>query len=202
MSKNQFVLFVSVVALYVDQYNELYKLNSELDTRTLELHSKDAQLEAKKLECDLNRQSLEAEVEHLYRNLSEVRQLNSRLSIYNEQVEKEKSELQRSQERDRQELFTVKHELSDANEQIDKLRLENSEAHRRIREMEYQIEKFNDIRDKCTFICDPFQAFVFCTRAIVNTVKTIVTKGTSFLITAAEYFIDLLESKINYLQIE
>lgn len=47
MSKNQFVLFVFVVALYVDQYDKLYKLNSELDTRTLELHSKDAQLETK-----------------------------------------------------------------------------------------------------------------------------------------------------------
>ena len=68
--------------------------------------------------------------------------------------------------------------------------------------MEYQIKKFNDIRAKCTFICDPFQAFVFCARSILNTVKTIVSAGSNILLTAAEYFLNLLESKINYLLIE
>ena len=73
---NQFILLVFVVGfLYVEQYDKIYRLNSELETRTLQLHNKNAQLEAQTLECDLYRQSLEAEVDQLYRNFSEMRQL-------------------------------------------------------------------------------------------------------------------------------
>lgn len=209
---NQFVLFAFIVSfLYVEQYDEIYRLATELDTRTSQLQDKSAQLEAKKLKIieselysQLNErlQSLEAERDQLYEQLLEASQKNSQCKTYKSQAEREIYELKRNLEMDREKLRTTERELRYANEQVDKLRVENSEANRKINSLEDKIR--NDPRNWCDCICSSFDAFRFCTHAIYRMATYFLRQyfGSSLLLTALDYAFDLLKPHAHRLQIE
>ena len=202
---NQFVLLAFIVSfLYVEQYDEIYRLATELDTRTSQLQDKSAQLEAKKLmESELysqlneRLQSLEAERDQLYEQLLEASQINRQCKTYKSQAEREIYELKRNLEMDREKLHTTERELRYANEQVDKLRVENSEGNRKIDRLEDKIR--NDPRNRCNCICSSFDAFMFCTHAIYRMATYI---SSNFLLPALEYAFDLLKLHAHHLQIE
>ena len=202
---NHFVLLGFIVTFVcVEWYEEIHKLRTELQ-------AKDAQLEAKKLEVmesDLYRQlnhrlqSLEAERDQYYAKLLEVTQLNSGLKIYKKQAQMEIDELQRNLEMDRQKLHNVEWELRYSKEEVDKLRVDNSEANRRINELRYKIE--NDPRNGCKCICTTFEAFGFCTHAIYRMATYAVRKfiGSNLILNALDFVFGLLEPQSYRLQIE
>ena len=202
---NHFVLFALIVSLlYVEQYDQIYRLTTELDTRTSQLKAKKLEIMESKLYSQMNErlQSLEAERDQLYAQLLETSQVNSRLRTYINQAEREIYELRRNLEMERDKLRTAERELRYANEQLDKLRVENSEAKRKIDRLEDKIR--NDPRNWCDCICSSFDAFRFCTYAIYRMATYFLRQyvGSSLLLTALDYAFDLLKPHAHRLQIE
>lgn len=209
---NQFVLFAFIISfLYVEQYDEIYRLTTELDARTSQLQDKSAQLEAKKLKImeselysQLNEQlqSLEAERDRLYAQLLEASQMNSQCKVYKSQAEREIYELRRNLDMEREKLHTTEQELRYANEQVEKLRIENSKANRRINRLEDEIR--NDPRNWCDCICSDFDKFRYCTHAIYRMATYVLRQfiGSNLLLKALDYAFDLLKPHVHRLQIE
>ena len=74
---NHFALFAFIVSfLYVEQYDQIYRLTTELDTRNSQLEAKKLEIMESKLysQMDDRLQSLEAECDQLYAQLLEASQ--------------------------------------------------------------------------------------------------------------------------------
>ena len=202
---NHFVLFAFMVSfLYVEQYEHIYRLTTELDTITSQLEAKKLEIMESELYSQMNDrlQSLEAKRDQLYAQLLEASQVNSGLRTYINQAEREMNELRRNLEMEHEKFRRTERELRYANEQLDKLRVENSEANRKISRLEDKIR--NDPRNWCDCICSSFDAFRFCTHAIYRMATYFLRQyvGSSLLLTALDYAFDLLKPHTHRLQIE
>lgn len=147
-------------------------------------------------------QSVEAKRNQLYAQLLEESHVNSELRNYKNHAEREIYELRRNLETERDRLRTAERELRYANEQVDRLRDKNSEANRRINQLEDKIR--NDPRNGCKCICSSSEAFRYCTYSIYRMATYFLRPyiGSSLLLTTLDSAFDLLEPHSHYLQIE
>ena len=204
MNRNQFILFAFIVVLYVEQYDEIYRL-------TIDLQDKNAQLEAKKLkimESELYSQmsnklwSVKAEYDQVSAKLLEVSQINNQCKIYKNQAEREVYELQRNLEMDREKLSVAEWKLRYAKEQVDKLRVENYEANRLVGELKHKIK--NDPRNGCRCLCNPIEVFGYCTRGLYRlaTFGVRLFIGSNPILDTMDSIVDLLDPQDRYIAIE
>ena len=121
-------------------------------------------------------QSLEADRDDIYAELLAV---SRNLKMYKNQAEREIYELKRTIEMEREKLRKVEQKLSYAKAEMERL-------------------------NGCTCICNPFQAFGFCTRALYRMATFFLRRyiGSNLLLKALDYVFDLLEPQAQHLQIE
>ena len=107
MNMNHFVLFAFIVSfVYVEQYDEIYRLTAELQDRNAQLGAQHLDIMHSKLYRQVNNQlqSVEAERDQLYAKLLEM---SSDLKMYKNQAEREIYELRRNLEMEREKLYAT-----------------------------------------------------------------------------------------------
>ena len=102
----------------------------------------------------------EAEIDSLNTRLSEVSELNIKLTKEKRDAEWKSFTLENDVKTERRNVQSLKSELSSSRKEVEHLRQEKSRADRRIDQLQYKID--HDPRNGCKCLCSDFDAARFC----------------------------------------
>ena len=102
----------------------------------------------------------EAEIDSLSARLSEVSELNIKLTKEKSDAEWKSFTLENDVKTERRNVQSLKSELSSSRKEVEQLRQEKSRADRQIDKLQYKID--NDPRNGCKCLCSDFDAARFC----------------------------------------